>query len=76
MSELLKEVAENLNLMYISDLKQYGNRARICRAIKEVRGEYSAKEWQDAVRYITGKEYPVDGPVVAVALIRYHRKLK
>lgn len=73
MTELLKELAVNLRLDNISDLKFFDDREQICKAIMEVRETYPAKDWQEAVRYIIGKEYPIDGPVVAATLIRFHR---
>lgn len=73
MSELLRELSDSLRLENISDLRFYKDREQVCRAIMKVRGEYPPKDWQEAVRYITGKEFPIDGPVVAATLIRYHR---
>lgn len=73
MSELLQEIASILRLTYISDLNIYPSKDKICKAIMEVRGDYPAKDWQDAVSYITGKNFPVDGPVVAATLVRFHK---
>lgn len=54
---LLDLIAERLECMYLSDLRGCVYKERCHGVIVEIAADdYSAKVWQEAVRYITGEE--------------------
>lgn len=57
---LLEVLAFKSCCMYLSDLHNRGNLSSIQHAVREIDPEqYGLEEWNDAVRYITGKDVTV-----------------
>ena len=54
---LLETLADKIGCMYLSDLRQISNLAKIQKELKEIPHEkFPLREWNDAAEYITGKE--------------------
>jgi hypothetical protein len=55
--ELLEMLSFQMGCMYLSDLKQPQYLSFIRRALKQIETtRYSIREWEDAVRYLTGEK--------------------
>lgn len=62
---LLEELAGQLGYVYLSDLHRTG-RQELSRCLCDVPAEaYSLREWNDAVRYLTGSTPHVASPTAA-----------
>ncbi|MEE0752886.1 hypothetical protein [Frisingicoccus sp.] len=73
--DLLETVADGVGCEYLSDLRYKIPAYTIKRVLKEIKPEqYSIEAWNDAVSYITGKDFSFESRDQALEYMKHYKE--